>query len=65
MNGMWSGQGLPPLLLPFMRVAYCEDAETLRKEDIQNALQEGPLEAAAEGQAREQLKTYLQDRLGR
>jgi hypothetical protein len=59
------GQKLPPLLLPFMRVAYCEDVETLRKEGIQHALQEGPIETAAEGQAREQLKTYLQDRLGR
>eukprot|EP00884_Botryococcus_braunii_P019622 jgi/Botrbrau1/6343/Bobra.0098s0002.1 len=59
------GQKLPPLLLPFMRVAFCNDENLLKRPSLAVEVKEGPLSSTSEAGLRSQLQSYLTDRLAR
>lgn len=58
-------QNLPPLLLPFLRVAYCSDGALLKQDDVAQLVKAGPLVPSTEPQLRLQLQQYLTDRLSK
>ena len=59
---MLTAQGLPPMLLPYMRLSYTSDPDLLQRPGFFNA---GPSSEYSEKLALAQLTAYLEQRLSR